>query len=339
MKIVQNAQILLSVFSTVVVFVTFQNCSKIKSNETEFSKLSNPNVITSCRPSQSCHENNGSGYFPCDLDEGEVPVCQIQSCDSGYEFVNGVCEVQTSAPVPDPQPLPNPTPAPTPNPNPTPTPTPTPSNPVPVVNTDYKALIGYTHPSSFKNFKDIYSPTMLQAREMLQDDPDRPGKKKYVIESTTQDNYTEPLSKVKLYLPRGTQALGISIFAYYSNSTEQAASYRFGQVPQSIYEQVGFAPSTVFEDSSRILENLYRGIEWAKRSDAGLNNMPSPTYGTIGGAMQNFYQTPQGGWLYIHILRAAGGRVMSFKTRIEVDQASYEAWFRAAVWDVDGNPQ
>ncbi len=224
--------------------------------------------------------------------------------------------------------------------------------PVPADAGSYKALTGYsavgsssdpiTNQGTFKNFKDIYSPSMMAQNGRLVEDLDRPGQMMYLLDSKNYDTRSGSsllVPKVRMYLPPGTHSLHITIYAYYDSSSQQAASFRFGKTPELSYDQVGFSVPPIFNDSHRLLQNLFLGNEWAMRVSEGLNIMPSPTAGgTIQGTSQDFYQTPEGGWLYINILKAAGDRVMSIETRVGVEKSKYEAWYNSAKWDADGNP-
>lgn len=226
--------------------------------------------------------------------------------------------------------------------------------PAPAESGSYKAITGFSAPGSsddptfdygtYKNFKSIYHPDAIAANGRLVNDPDRPGKKMYLIagkQPGTINGSTALVPKLKIFLPPGTHSLHVSIFAYYDAHTQQAASYRFGQLPVLPYEQVGFSPSVIYDhtQTSNILKNLFLGHEWAARTSEGLNIIASPSAGgSIQGTSQNYYQTPSGGWLYIHILRAAGNAVMGIDTQVGVEASAYEDWYRSAKWDSDGNP-
>ncbi len=311
-----------SVFSLTLLVLLFVNCSSGK-----FSSTLNQSV-------DSIHSTLSSN----DQTSVRVPVVPTPS------------QTPNTIPTPDNNPLPNPTPTPTPTQTPTPTPTPTPAPSV-QGSENYKALTGYSAPGStadpvtnfltFKNFRQIYDPQRMRSEGRLVDDPDRPGKKIYWLYSRTPDTRDVPsvlVPKVKIYLPKGTHSLHVSIFAYYSPTVEQAVTYRFGQLPVLTYDEV-YLPSNVFSDSHNILRNLFSGAEWAMRTGAGLNAIGSPSAGgSIQGVNQNFYKTTAGGWLYINILRAAGDRVMNIDTQVGIEQSDYEAWYNSATWDADGNP-
>jgi hypothetical protein len=296
--------------------------------------------------------NCSSGKFSSALNQSAQSINSVLS--SNDQTSVRVPVVPTPNPTPSPDvvtvPTPSPTPSPDVNPSPQPQPTPTPS-PSAQGSENYKALTGYSAPGStadaitnfltFKNFKQIYNPQRMSAEGRLVDDPDRPGKKVYWLYSRTPDTRDAAsvlVPKTKIYLPKGTHSLSVSIFAYYSPTVEQAVTFRFGQLPVLTYDEVSM-PSNIFSDSHNILRNLFAGAEWSMRTSAGLNAIGSPTAGgAIQGTNQNFYKTTAGGWLYINILKAAGDRVMNIDTQIGVEQSDYESWYNSATWDADGNP-
>ena len=306
--------------------------------------------------------NCSSGKFSSTLNQSVDSIHSTLSSNDQTSVRVPVVPTPSPLPSPTPNPIPSPTPTPTPTPNPVPGPTPTPvPNPTPSPqptpspsvqgSENYKALTGYSAPGStadpitnfrtFKNFKQIYNPQLMSAEGRLVDDPDRPGKKMYWLSTRTPDTRDVPsvlVPKVKIYLPKGTHTLSVSIFAYYSPTVEQAVTFRFGQLPVLTYDEVN-QPSNIFSDSYNILRNLFAGVEWSMRTGAGLNAIGSPTAGgSIQGVNQNFYKTTSGGWLYINILRAAGDRVMNIDTQVAVEQSDYESWYNSATWDADGNP-
>jgi hypothetical protein len=184
---------------------------------------------------------------------------------------------------------------------------------------------------------------MMVMQGRLQDDPDRPGLKMYLVDSRTPDA-AQPgpsilVPKVRVYMPPGTHSVHVATFTFYDLTTQQAAAYRVGEPPVSTVDQYATQVAVAFPDSSQVLRQLEQGTEWVSSVGPGANAMPSPSAGgALQGTNQGGYHTVQGGWMYIHFLTAIGNRVMEISTRMSVDQATYEAWYQGATWDEDGNP-
>lgn len=226
----------------------------------------------------------------------------------------------------------------------------------------YKHLTGYsgqgseadpiTNMLTFKHFREIYSPNRMKSLEWVQQSSDRPGKPSYIIQTRNNDTYAPAPSvlvpKFRIYLPPGTTGVQVSIFAYYLDGIpfSQAATYRFGQEPILKFDQLEAYESTVMNtynsNSGRdCLKYLFSGVEWGSKTmeAVGINIVPG-----IGGGgscqegSQNVYVSQKGGYLYANVLQAAGDRVQEIVTKVTVDQAVYDQWYKNAKWDADGNP-
>lgn len=89
--------LLLTPLAALLIF--FQNCSR---NGFETQPEPTPNIsmssvetvldfCTENTPPQACQQNNGSGTRMCDIQIKNFGVCELSSCDPGYNLQDGVC--------------------------------------------------------------------------------------------------------------------------------------------------------------------------------------------------------------------------------------------------------